>query len=127
MPQLSQVQQTEETGFVAKGFQNQRGVQARNVSSPTDVFCPAFMMTPLLKDILSVSFGLTSAEIEITTLLMNGETVVEVANLRRCTQSTVRSQIRAIYSKTGVSSQIRLIQLVMGVKSNLSLAASFGV
>ena len=124
MAQLSLVQQPNNEDY---GVSNQLGSEHFKVKSLTELFCPVFVMTPLLEDILGSSFSLTSAEIEITTLLMNGESVADVAASRCCTQSTVRSQIRAIYSKTGVSSQIRLIRLIMGLKSNLSLAASFGV
>lgn len=129
MTLLSQVQQTNTPDIDSERYRISRynNIETLPVKSRTELFCPAFVMTPLLQDILSTSFALTPAEIEITTLLMNGESVADVAETRACMQSTVRSQIRAIYSKTGVSSQIRFIQLVMGVKSNLSLAAAFGV
>lgn len=55
-------------------------------------------------------YGLTAAEIRICTSLYAGEGVDEIARKTCVAKSTIRSHLRSIYAKTGVSGQLGLLQ-----------------
>lgn len=56
-------------------------------------------------------FALSPAEGAIATEVINGATVVEIAEERRTTVGTVRGQLKAIFGKTGARSQSDLVRL----------------
>ncbi len=58
------------------------------------------------------TFDLTPAETEVTTCLMEGRSLQEIAGQRGVRLSTIRSQIKSILSKTGVNRQIDLVRLI---------------
>lgn len=62
-------------------------------------------------DILSVDnpCGLSRAEQRVCTLLLTGARAREIAQALNLSVSTVRSQLRSIYAKTGASGQVELI------------------
>ena len=63
---------------------------------------------------LQLFFGLTPSEAELTLLMCSdGLSPQECADLRGVALSTVRSQIKAIYAKTGVTRMAQLVALVM--------------
>ncbi|MGN6580582.1 MAG: helix-turn-helix transcriptional regulator [Bordetella sp.] len=63
---------------------------------------------------LQCLFGLTPSEAELTLLICNdGLSPQECADLRGVALSTVRSQIKAIYTKTGATRTAQLAALVM--------------
>lgn len=64
---------------------------------------------------LSASFGLSTAEVQIAQCLIEGANVAEIAKRRSSAISTVRTQIKTLLSKTGVSSQTDLIRLLMSL------------
>lgn len=66
---------------------------------------------PILQDL----FNLTQAEIEIVRLMMSGAKVSEIAQKRSASITTVRSQLRSIFSKTDTSSQIECLRMVIGL------------
>jgi pimeloyl-ACP methyl ester carboxylesterase/DNA-binding CsgD family transcriptional regulator len=61
---------------------------------------------------LSRSYGLTAAEMNVLRHLAEGETVSGIAEAGRRKESTVRSQVHALMSKTGTQSQAELVRLV---------------
>jgi DNA-binding CsgD family transcriptional regulator len=58
------------------------------------------------------TFDLTPAETEVTICLMEGQSLQEIADRRGVRVSTIRSQIKSVLSKTGVSRQIDLVRLI---------------
>lgn len=61
---------------------------------------------------LAEAFGLTSAEIEISRLLMSHCDTARVAEVRRASVLTVRTQLRSIFAKTGTATQVDLVRLL---------------
>lgn len=72
-----------------------------------------------LSELLQESFELTDAEIEIVQNFTAGLTVEQIAQTRRRSIATVRTQMRSIYSKTSVTSLPELVRLMVGVASRL--------
>lgn len=64
-------------------------------------------------DSLRNLFGLTQTEHTIASMLVNGRAPTEIAEERTTTIETVRSQIKAIYRKTGTNSQNQLTRLAV--------------
>ncbi len=64
-------------------------------------------------DGLSRIFGLSSAETKVCEALIHGGTVKIIADQRGVSPETVRSQVRSIYAKAGVSSRTGLIRLAL--------------
>ncbi len=62
--------------------------------------------------VLQTLYGLTSAETEVALLLAEGHPVEAIALRRAVSDSTVRSQIKSIFSKIGISRQIELAVLL---------------
>lgn len=58
-------------------------------------------------------FSLTPAECRVALLLSDGCSPRQIANLVGVTDNTVRSQIKSIFSKTGVKRQSELIRLLL--------------
>ena len=65
------------------------------------------------QEVLRVLFGLTPAECRVALLLGDGHAPRKIANMVGVTDSTVRSQIKSIFSKTGVRRQGELIRLLL--------------
>lgn len=63
---------------------------------------------------LKTEFGLTTAETEVVTMLRSGLGPDQIADRRRTSIQTVRSQIKSIYSKTGARSQLELMAMLSG-------------
>ena len=62
---------------------------------------------------LSVTFDLTPAEARLAAKIVNGETPEQCAQTLGVKISTVRSQLMAIYAKTGATGQADLVRLVL--------------
>jgi DNA-binding CsgD family transcriptional regulator len=65
------------------------------------------------QDVLRTLFGLTPAECRVALLLSDGHATAKIADMVGVTSHTVRSQIKSIFSKTGVSRQSELIRLLL--------------
>jgi DNA-binding CsgD family transcriptional regulator len=65
------------------------------------------------RDVLKARFGLTPAECRVALLLGDGHAPRKIANMIGVTDNTVRSQIKSIFSKTGVNRQGELIRLLL--------------
>ena len=74
-------------------------------------------------DLLRLLFDLTPAEAVLTRALIEGKTVAEFAALRSLSDATVRTQIRSVFAKTGVTRQVELVRLLSGLGSPLDRSA----
>lgn len=63
---------------------------------------------------MKAAYRLSEAEAEVLDLMHKGMKPEQIADARKTTIQTVRSQIKVIYSKTGVRSQIELLAKVIG-------------
>lgn len=61
---------------------------------------------------LREAFGLTAAESLLALALLGGETVAEYASRRGVGQPTVRTQLAAVFTKTGTTRQAGLVRLL---------------
>ena len=67
----------------------------------------------ILPSSFSALYSLTNKESEIAALLVRGYSIKEIVNKRKTSEHTVRSQVKAILSKTGLNRQSELIRLVL--------------
>ena len=79
-----------------------------------------FLIDPEHKTIVSTQglrtlYGLTTAEAEVCRLVVDGHTTGDIADLRGVTTETVRTQIRALFGKTGVSRRAELVRLALSI------------
>jgi len=63
--------------------------------------------------LLRMRYGLTPAECRVALLLSDGHPPRRIAEIVGVTDNTVRSQIKSIFSKTGVGRQSEMIRLLM--------------
>lgn len=59
-------------------------------------------------------YGLTPAQCRVALLLSDGHAPRKIASMVGVTDNTVHSQIKSIFSKTGVKRQGELIRLLVG-------------
>ncbi|MBI3513246.1 MAG: helix-turn-helix transcriptional regulator, partial [Proteobacteria bacterium] len=64
---------------------------------------------------LRARFGLTQAETALAHALLDGKRLAEIATERGVSIETVRTQLRALFRKTGVSRQADLMRLLLAV------------
>ena len=62
---------------------------------------------------LSRCYGLSPAEAEVALAIARGQDLAAIAAARQTSLLTVRSQLKAIFRKTGVTSQARLVALLL--------------
>jgi len=93
----------------------------RNSTVPVsgNVAAVAFINDPLrtqrpAQEILKAVYGLSPAECRVAALLTDGKSPREICDSVGVTQNTVRSQIKSIFSKTGVNRQSELVRLLIG-------------
>lgn len=70
---------------------------------------------PARADTLRTLFRLTPAEVKLATVLLEGKSLSEAANLNQVGRETVRSQLKSIFIKTGTRRQSELIGLLLKV------------
>lgn len=70
---------------------------------------------------LEAAFELSSAEILIVKSLVEGRTLKSIAQKRKRSIETVRTQVRAIQSKTGTRSQSELIRITLAIMGMLPI------
>lgn len=68
-----------------------------------------------LDRLLERTFALTAAETRVVRHIVEGEKVAEIAQRRRSSEATVRTQLRSIYQKTNLSNQAEVIRAVLGI------------
>lgn len=62
--------------------------------------------------LLQTAFGLTGAEAEVALLLAGGHSIETISLRRAVSDSTIRSQIKSVFSKLGISRQMELAALL---------------
>jgi len=63
-------------------------------------------------DVLTRLYGLSTAEAEVANMIAEGASPEEIAAARGVAKSTVQSQIKSIFAKTGVNRQSQLVRLL---------------
>jgi DNA-binding CsgD family transcriptional regulator len=63
-------------------------------------------------DILRQLYGLTNAEANLALLILEGMSVEEAADHQGVSKNTVKTHLKSLYAKTGVSKQTRLVRLL---------------
>ena len=63
-------------------------------------------------DLVRWLYDLTPAEARLVTALINGRRLEEIAKDFGVTQNTIRTELRAVFAKTGTSRQVDLVKLV---------------
>ena len=86
------------------------------MQTPQPIAAVAFVNDPLRRyrptqEVLRMLYGLTPAECRVALLLGDGHAPRKIANMLGVTDNTVRSQLKSIFSKTGVRRQGELIRL----------------
>lgn len=71
--------------------------------------------SPLKRDELCQLFNLSPSEAELVRLLAQGLTPAMCAERRNVSLPTVRTQLKNVYAKAGVSSQAQLMSLVLAL------------
>jgi len=66
-------------------------------------------------DLLRLLFDLTPTEALLTRNIVEGATLADVAVARGVSEATVRTQLKSIFHKTGVSRQADLLRLLLGL------------
>ena len=66
---------------------------------------------------LTLAYGLTPRESEITLDLLGGDSVAEIADRRRIRAGTVRIYLRHVFAKTGTRGQAHLVAVLNGAAS----------
>jgi DNA-binding CsgD family transcriptional regulator len=88
------------------------------LQSSEKIAAVAFVNDPLRRQrpdqaVLRALYGLTPAECRVALLLGDGHAPRQIANTVGVTENTVRSQIKSVFSKTGVKRQGELIRLLV--------------
>ncbi|MEO1708509.1 MAG: alpha/beta fold hydrolase [Pseudomonadota bacterium] len=91
-------------------FEETENAKPLVIVKTSDICWPAHL-GPILRNL----FALTRAETEVLRLLVIGTKVEDIADQRRCSLATVRSQLRSIYGKTETSSQMDCVRLIFGL------------
>ncbi len=68
---------------------------------------------PISTDLLSQMYRLTPMEAQVAAAIGNGMDVGEIAKSNNTTNHTVRSQLKAIFHKTGTRRQAELVRLLV--------------
>ncbi len=93
-------------------------IRNSGVLAPKPITAVAFMSDPLQQkrppqELLRALYRLTPAECRVALLLGDGHAPRKIASMVGVTDNTVRSQIKSIFSKTGVKRQGELVRLLM--------------
>jgi len=73
--------------------------------------------TKQLADHLRLEYGLTAAEVRLCRLLREGHSLSEAAERVVVKKSTAISQLKAIFSKTGMRNQSQLMRLLVDLSA----------
>ena len=68
---------------------------------------------PISTDLLSQVYGLTPMEAQVAAAVGNGMDISEIAKSNNTTNHTVRSQLKAVFHKTGTRRQAELVRLLV--------------
>jgi DNA-binding CsgD family transcriptional regulator len=73
---------------------------------------PVTQQNPLSGELLQALFDLSPAEARVAGLIAEGQAVDSIADSLAVTPNTVRTQLKAIFTKTGVGRQAELASLL---------------
>jgi len=79
------------------------------------------LSTPL--SLAAQRFGLSRAEAQVLSQVVNGATLAEAATCLGVARSTVKTQVEAIYGKTGTGRRAELVRLVMSLTPSIPARA----
>ncbi len=68
---------------------------------------------PISIDSLSAVYGLTPSEAQVSISLTNGHNIDQIAKSSNHSAHTIRSQLKSVFRKTGVSRQSELVKLLL--------------
>jgi DNA-binding NarL/FixJ family response regulator len=107
-------------GIVVEGFvlRQMLRVQARQEKT---ISAAAGAMNDLMQGYF-VSWGLTPAEIDVATFTIKGFSIAEIAEMRKSAEGTVKSQLNAIYRKSGLAGRGQLVSVLIEDLLNAPLA-----
>jgi DNA-binding CsgD family transcriptional regulator len=71
------------------------------------------MQQPISIDSLVSVYKLTPSEAQVAISLSNGHSIEEIANISNHSAHTIRSQLKSVFRKTGVSRQSELIKMLL--------------
>ena len=83
------------------------------MSSMRDPVSKSARKNAALAAALKSRFALSGAETDIALALADGKDIAQIGRSRRVTVHTIRSQLKAVFHKTGVRSQAQLVALVL--------------
>ena len=72
----------------------------------------SFEVSETATQALADLYALTPTEIEVSIQLSQGLTLAEIADERKVSRETIKSQLKNIYQKTGVNRQTKLVRLL---------------
>ncbi|MGL4397040.1 MAG: alpha/beta fold hydrolase [Hyphomicrobium sp.] len=75
----------------------------------------ALSWPPALSSLLSLSFQLTDAEVEVVVSLTNGQSISEIAETSGRTEGTIRTHVSSIFRKTETHTQVELVRLTLAL------------
>jgi len=78
-----------------------------------DVRAKSDRQSDALAAALRSRFALSDAEIQVVMALAGGHDLARIGQMRKVSRHTVRTQLKAIFHKTGAKSQVQLLLLVM--------------
>lgn len=97
-----------------------KGTRNTNGQSNVSIFLAWPKSQPyFVPEAIKELYALTPVETEITSLLVRGFSIQEIANERDVSEHTIRSQVKSILHKTHTSRQAELIKLVLTGPSTL--------
>jgi len=68
---------------------------------------------PVIGEALCKAYGLTPSEAEVSISIVNGMTLDQIAMAKGTANSTVRSQLKAVFHKLGVNRQTELVRMLL--------------
>jgi len=71
------------------------------------------LQQPISIDSLVTVYGLTPSEAQVSISLANGHSIDEIAKISHHSSHTIRSQLKSVFRKTGVSRQSELIKMLL--------------
>ncbi len=75
--------------------------------------CTSDLHTAFGGDLWQHAFNLTSTEASLARMLLSGMSVSEISRIREVAESTVRTQLRSLFGKTGTKRQPELVALLL--------------
>ena len=72
------------------------------------------------------SFDLTRSELQVLAGLCEGQTIAEIAQMRGRAVATLRTQVKSILRKAGVSSQSQVVRLVYSLAAHVDMTGQGG-